>query len=159
MRRICIIFLVLFAASIAGVAARDYFTLQGGKLAGEELVTPEKTILLFWTIQCPYCYDQLKLMADHCAELERRGFTVRLVNVGEPQGRVMRFVQDRGLGHCQVVLDESATLYRKFLVQGFPSYLFYYKGRELMRANLLSEATLEKALKAYDSPGVAEDMR
>jgi thiol-disulfide isomerase/thioredoxin len=150
MRRLVMLLLLLSLVSVASVFARDYFTLQGGKLAGEELTAPDKTIMLFWTTWCPYCRDQLKFLGDRCSALERRGFTVRLINIGEPQAKVMQFVKDRGLGHCQIVLDESGSLARQFSIQGFPTYLFYYRGQELTRANVLSEAALEKTLNIYD---------
>ena len=151
MRRTVVIFFLLLVTGLTCVFARDFYTLQGQKLAAEELAAPDKTILLFWTTWCPYCRDQLKFLGSRCAELERQGITVRLVNIGESQSQVMGFISKMGLGHCEVVLDERGSLAEKFGILGFPTYLFYHKGREMTRANVLSEPALNKALEVFNT--------
>lgn len=144
----CFMFIVLCLGSV-NVWATDYFTLTGRKISESNLTASDKTILKFWTTWCPYCRKQLNYLKDKLSKLEKDGFSVHLVNVGENPQKAMKFIENLGIDPKYVVMDSSSLFARKHGVMGFPTYIFMYQGEELNRANVLNDKSYAQLMRIY----------
>lgn len=146
-----VFFAILMCSVVSNVYALDHFTLAGKKIEDSQLLKEDRTIIKFWTTWCPYCSRQLNFFKHKIAKLEKEGVKVYLVNVGEDQAKVVRFADKLKLPKDNIVLNKNSSLARRFAIMGYPTYVFFYKGRELTRANVLNDDSLEQLLEVYDS--------
>jgi len=140
MRRILIFILISFLLS--PVWARDYQSLYKGMVSDREFKAKDKTILLFWSMRCPYCRQSIHVLKNKCGELKNEGYYLYLINGGESREEIEPFIQREGIT-CPVLLDHEGDLGYIYQVLGIPTYIFLYKGKELDRANYLNENILK----------------
>ncbi|MCX5711960.1 MAG: TlpA disulfide reductase family protein [Candidatus Omnitrophica bacterium] len=136
MKRAISFILVFILFSIFMVAARSYasepaidFTLNdisGKAVTLSQFKNKQPVILIFWTIWCPFCREQLGVLKEKYAQLKQDGVEVFAVDVGEKQAKVESFVKDRNFPF-RVLLDESAGISKSYEVYGVPTYVFIDK--------------------------------
>ena len=133
--------------------AETFLTLGGKQVSGEDFKSNDKVLLKFWTTWCPYCKKQLNFLKPKLEELEKEGFKIYLINIGESQGKVVPFIDKLGIDQKYVILNKNSSLASKYKVRGFPTYIFLYKGEEVQRTNFLTDQSLKKFINIYKTLG------
>lgn len=150
------IFLAIFLGALGGIvfegSALDFLTLGGERIGKEELLSSEKTILFFWVTWCPYCRREIKNIGRRCEELEKEGFEVYLVNVGQEKNLVRQFIEKENI-KCTVLLDRYRSLAYEYNIRGYPTYIFLNKDKILGEAHIFSPQELEGLYKQVKSKG------
>lgn len=86
----------------------------------------QPVLLIFWTTWCSYCRDQLMEINDKYAKLIKNNLKLLAVNVGEPIGKVERFVSLRNFSY-EFLLDQDTNVARSFDIRGVPTYILIDK--------------------------------
>ncbi|MFH0935560.1 MAG: redoxin domain-containing protein [Candidatus Omnitrophota bacterium] len=88
-------------------------------------------LLFFWTTWCPYCRRGLKELNERYPELSEKGWQVLAVNIGEPQDKVKRFIDNYVL-QFKVLLDQNLSAAEAYDVLGVPTYALIDKSGMLV---------------------------
>lgn len=86
----------------------------------------QPVFLFFWTTWCPFCRQGLKELSERYPELSEKGWQVLAVNIGEPQDKVKRFIDNYAL-QFKVLLDENLSAAEAYDVLGVPTYVLIDK--------------------------------
>jgi peroxiredoxin len=86
----------------------------------------QPVLLFFWTTWCPFCRNELRVLNDMYATLQKDGVEVLAINVGELQSKVEAFVKNYYLAY-RVLLDRDASVSKSYEVEGVPTYVFINK--------------------------------
>ncbi len=89
-----------------------------------------KVVLVnFWATWCPPCVHEIPSLGRLQGRLEKRGFTVLAVNVGEASATVRRFLEKRPAAF-PVLLDREGEAFSAWNVSAFPTnFLIDARGR------------------------------
>ena len=91
----------------------------------------QAVLLLFWTIECPLCRGQLKLVNEKFTELSQKGLVILSVNAGNSASRVKAFAKNYGLKYT-VLLDEYFKVATDYGVFGVPTYILINKHGDIV---------------------------
>ena len=133
-----LIFLVLTLGKSA-LAQEVILNDLDGKSVNVASYIGKPVILFFWTTWCPYCRQELKILNQQYAAMDKDGIIVLGVNVSEPDEKVRRFFTGYLL-NFKILLDKSGLLADKYDLLGVPTYVFLDKaGQVVSRSHSLPE--------------------
>lgn len=99
----------------------------------------QPVILFFWTMACPFCRSELRLLNTRYPELVKDGWEVLAINIGEPAYKVDEFVQNYALVF-KVLLDTDLRVAYVYDIFGVPTYILVNKeGRIIFRGTYFPE--------------------
>ena len=125
---------VMFQNPMLGEKAPD-FTLKlvdGPKTNFTKFRAGKKTILFFWATWCPHCRAQIKAMHGFLDTFKKNGVQVGMVDLGEKEKVVRRFIQKEDIPF-PVFLDTEGELEDSYQIIGVPS-IFYIDEKGVIRA-------------------------
>ena len=82
----------------------------------------KKAIVFFWATWCPHCRDALKDLNKNLANIEGKGIKVILVDVGEEEKEVKRYMERNKIG-ATVFLDRESSLADPYGIIGVPTFV------------------------------------
>lgn len=94
----------------------------------------QPVLLIFWTTWCPYCRDQLMEINDKYAELTKNNLVLLAINIGEPIGKVEKFVSLRNFSY-EFLLDQDTSVARSFDIKGVPTYILIDRDGYILTIN------------------------
>ena len=104
----------------------------------------QPVLLIFWTTWCPYCRDQLIEVNNKYGQLKKDNLKVLAINVGEPIGKIEKFVSFRNFSY-EFLLDQDTNVARSFNIMGVPTYVLINKdGYILTVSNSFPEKEIEE---------------
>lgn len=86
----------------------------------------QPVILFFWTISCPLCRKDLSTLKDMYPQLQKEGWELFAVNVGESASKVDNFVKNYAL-NFKVLLDKDMAVAYAYGILGVPTYFLVDK--------------------------------
>ena len=108
------------------------YTLSGYK-------DKQPVLLFFWSTWCPFCQAEIKKVSARAQELAGVGVEVLAIDIGEPKGRVMRFMISHKI-NLTVLLDEDSSVSNSYDVLGVPTfYLVDKQGKIIFEGNNFPE--------------------
>lgn len=108
-----------------GKPAKD-FTLKlvkGGEMSLKDYRDGKKAIIFFWATWCPHCRAQLGNLNRDQEEIEKSGIKIVLVDVGEKEAIVKKYLEQNKID-INVFLDEESKVSDLYGLIGLPT--FYY---------------------------------
>lgn len=110
---------------LIGQTAPDFTlkTVNGGKVNMTKFRDNKSAIIFFWATWCPHCREALKELNKDLAEIEGKGIQVILMDVGEPEKQVQRYLEKNKIG-ATVFLDEESSLADPYGIIGVPTFVF-----------------------------------
>lgn len=147
-RRAAVVSLVAggVARAIGHGEAAPRFTARS--MAGERFTNESlkgKVVLLqFWATWCKYCRRDQEPVDTLTRELRGKGLVVLAVNMGEPRGKVAKYLQESPR-QCPIVLAEDTNLAAVFAAKSYP--LYFVIDREGKLAGTQNGAGGEHALR------------
>lgn len=112
-----------------GKPAKD-FTLKlvkGGEMSLKDYRDGKKAIIFFWATWCPHCRAQLGNLNRDQEEIEKSGIKIVLVDVGEKEAIVKKYLEQNKID-INVFLDEESKISDLYGLIGLPT--FYYVGED-----------------------------
>lgn len=86
----------------------------------------QPVILFFWTTWCPFCQIELNRLKDMYPQLQKEGWELFAVNVGESASKVDNFVKNYAL-NFKVLLDKDMAVAYSYGILGVPTYFLVDK--------------------------------
>jgi len=86
----------------------------------------QPVLLFFWTTWCPFCSEEMKLIAKRSPQLLNDGLQLVGINVEESLNRVKGFVKSHNLPFL-ILLDKDAQVAQSFNIVGIPTYFLIDK--------------------------------
>lgn len=83
-------------------------------------------ILFFWRISCPLCRKELRTLKDMYPQLQKEGWELFAINVGESASAVDNFVKNYAL-NFKVLLDKDMAVAYAYGILGVPTYFLVDK--------------------------------
>ncbi len=109
--------------------------LNGKEVMLSQYKNKQPVLLVFWTIWCPYCRQQLNKLKEKSTELEKAGIQLLAINVAEADYKVADFAQRFGIKYT-ILLDKNSTAADAFGLLGVPTYvLIDQQGRIVYNGN------------------------
>ena len=110
---------------LVGQAAPDFTlkTFNGGKVNMTKFRDGKSAIIFFWATWCPHCREALKELNKNRAQIEGKGIQLMLVDVGEEEKEVRRYVERNKIGST-VFLDQESSLADPYGIIGVPTFVF-----------------------------------
>lgn len=110
---------------LVGQSAPDFIlkTLNGGKVNMTKFRDNKSAIIFFWATWCPHCREALKELNKNLANIEGKGIKVILMDVGEPEKQVQRYLEKNKIS-ATVFLDEESSLADPYGIIGVPTFVF-----------------------------------
>jgi peroxiredoxin len=120
----CSILLLVLLAPLAW--ADDRLALVGPDGGDVELQPIEGQVLLlhFWATWCPTCIEDIRHLENAATECSNETVRVVLVNVGESDKVIRRFVEQHDV-RLPVLRDPNGRLWRRTDSRGLPANLFW----------------------------------
>jgi len=117
-----LLFLLAGATSAKAGAQAPDFQLKDlhGKVVRLSDLRGKPVVLHFWATWCPHCLREMPLLEQSGHDLAARGIRVLAINLGEPRGKVERYVADQRL-HLEILLDSRGKAAQAFGVVGLPA--------------------------------------
>lgn len=111
----------MFGGSLSGQEAPDITLprIKGSSSSFRDVIRGKKAVMVFWTTWCPHCQDQLRMISQNKTRLDAQGIVLLLINIGESQAQVQRFLQTRGYDF-DVFLDRDGQAAEMYRVLGIP---------------------------------------
>lgn len=92
-----------------------------------------KPILIFFgTTWCPSCRTELPLYKEIYETYTKRGVEIIYINIGEPQGKVAKFVKANALPF-KIMLDEGGEVASNYAVVGVPTIVLIDKEGKIIK--------------------------
>jgi len=110
---------------LVGQMAPDFTlkTFNGEKVNMTKFRDNKSAILFFWATWCPHCREALKDLNKNRAQIEGKGIKVILVDVGEGEKEVRRYMERNKIG-VTVFLDQESSLADPYGIIGVPTFVF-----------------------------------
>ena len=110
---------------LVGQRAPDFTlkTFNGGKVNMTKFRDNKSAILFFWATWCPHCREALKDLNKNRAGIEGKGIKLMLVDMGEGEKEVRRYVERNKIGST-IFLDQESSLAELYGVVGIPTFVF-----------------------------------
>lgn len=118
----------IFGNPLEGKAAPDFTlaTLTKESVTMSEYREGQPAILFFWAIQCPHCREALDDLNVRAPEIQKQGFKIILVDVGESKFDVESYIKDHNVG-LDVFLDEDSSVASDYSIIGVPTFFLVDK--------------------------------
>lgn len=145
MKRIAIIIFIISVFSIGFLfpASDDLYALNGEKVKYSSVTSPPKTILMFWTSWCPYCYRQLQGICSLISKY--KGINFVFINLTEGRDKIKSFINKNFKGCIKnVFIDKKGDLAKKFGVLGVPTFIFLKDSKEVHRGYEVNSKVIDK---------------
>ena len=86
--------------SLVGQMSPDFTlkTFNGGEVNMTKLRDNKSAIIFFWATWCPHCREALKDLNRNSAGMEGKGIKLMLVDVGEEEKEVRRYMERNKIG-------------------------------------------------------------
>jgi len=133
---LCIIVIAAVISSVSFAQARssNAFVALDFKLSGLDQKTyslseykgKSDVLLFFWTTWCPFCRGEIRRLSARSSEMAKDGIVVLAINVGEPRGKVERYINAHSI-KLPVLLDEDTMLSDIYGIMGVPTFLLVDK--------------------------------
>ncbi|MDP2923349.1 MAG: TlpA disulfide reductase family protein [Candidatus Omnitrophota bacterium] len=140
---------VFFLCICCVFAAPDkFYNLDGKGFSYQEIVFSPKTVLFFWTSQCPYCIRSFNHMNENTSLFD--GVNVYFINLGEDGrvvSRVAKYLKLKDTIVEKILLDRQDFFSDEFTIIGVPTYIFLSKGKVIARTYYVDEALLGRVFK------------
>ena len=98
-------------------------TAAGDKMNLAKFRDDKKTILFFWATWCPHCRESLGDLSRKNDELNSKNIRLTLVDIGESEKIVKRFLEKHNI-LFNVFLDDEETLAEPYGIIGVPTFVF-----------------------------------
>ena len=110
---------------IIGKSAQDVVLMQSDGKTASILASLQgkKTMLVFWATWCPHCYEELGMINDQWALIEKKGIKIILVDVGESKEAVRDYFNRRQMKRISF-LDQDNYLQEPYHLIGVPTLIF-----------------------------------
>lgn len=97
-----------------------------------DLLTKEKTLLIFWATWCAPCIDEIKSMPTKLKVLENKGYQVVFVNYDSPANKekAQSFISSYGL---DTAFDPSGQLLSDLEISALPTSLVVDKSGKVLK--------------------------
>jgi len=102
------------------------YSLKGDAVTLSSFRNNKAVLLLFWTIGCPACREQLVWLRDKYPEYVNQGLELLAINAGESPDRIEKFVSSRNLSFT-FLLDTDYSVANSYSVMGVPTYILIDK--------------------------------
>ncbi|MBL7131643.1 MAG: TlpA family protein disulfide reductase [Candidatus Omnitrophica bacterium] len=128
--------------NIGSFSLKDIF---GRELSLDEHIGTAPLLLVFWTTWCPYCRQTIKELAEIASDSENLQIKLILINVGEKESPVRRFLAQFKDNPFIILFDSQGKLSRDCRVKGIPTFVVIDKSGEVEFAgNYLPENYLKR---------------
>ena len=119
---------MMFENPLLGKKAPDFtLKLVGGKNTNfTEYRDGDPAIIFFWATWCPHCRTQLMEMNEQIQAFEDKGIKLTLVDLGEKEKKIERFMKSKGID-IPVFLDPKSALEEEYMLMGLPTFFFVNK--------------------------------
>ena len=98
-------------------------TIKGNRVELNDARGKDRSIIFFWTTWCPNCRMELKRLDEEDEILKSKGIKVFLINLGEDENRVRRYIKREDI-EIDSILDEESTLEEQYDLIGLPTVFF-----------------------------------
>lgn len=106
----------------------------------------QPVVLFFWTTWCPFCLNELKILKDIYPQLQKDGWELFAIDVGEPAYRIDNFVKNYSL-NFKVLLDKDMTVADAYDILGVPTYVLVNKeGYIVFKDNYFPRANFKELI-------------
>jgi len=106
--------------------------ISGNNIMLSDFRNKKPLILVFWTIRCPICREELEKLNEIYPTIEKDGFEVLAINIGEPKYRVEAYAKNHRF-KFKVLLDSRADTAYDYELMGVPTYVIIdKKGRAII---------------------------
>lgn len=142
----------LQAALPPAMPASTFTALAGGEpVTLTQVAAGRPAVVNLWASWCPPCREEMPALAT--AQQREPGVAFVLVNQGEQDGAVRRFLADSRLPLRDVLLDSGSRMGAEVGSRGLPTTLFYDRSGRLVDTHFgaLNAAALEVRLAALRS--------
>ena len=108
-----------------GKEVRDFTLkmLNGGETNLQKYREGKKAIVFFWATWCPHCREALDDMTRQKEAIANKGIKLVLVDVGEEEGVVDKYVQKQKID-MDVFLDIDSKVSEAYDLIGVPTFYF-----------------------------------
>ena len=105
-------------------------------LSGEEVflsdyLSEDHLLLFFWTTWCPHCRRGIKELARIISRSDQLASKIVLINIGESQRRVRKFLSQFRKVSFNVLIDPRGELAWDCRIIGVPTYIVINKKRKV----------------------------
>ena len=83
----------------------------------------KKTVVFFWATWCPHCVKELQVLNTQKEEFNRKDIKLVLVDVGESEEIVDRYLRKKNI-EMNVFLDEDSAISDAYGLIGVPTFYF-----------------------------------
>ena len=101
-------------------------TVGGGKVSLDQYRNGKKAIVFFWATWCPHCREAIIGLNRSKKELEAKDIKVVLVDIGEAEAEVKRYVDSRKVEY-DVFLDHDSSVAEAYGIIGVPTFYLINK--------------------------------
>ena len=111
--------------ALVGQSAPDFAlkVFNGGKVNMTKFRENKSAIIFFWATWCPHCRQALRQLNQKLAEMENKGIKVMLLDVGEEEKDVKRYVEKNKID-LTIFLDRESSLSESYGIIGVPTFVF-----------------------------------
>ena len=100
--------------------------ISGEEVDLETLRAGKKMIMFFWATWCPHCRETLKDLETRIQEFKQKDISLILVNLGEKQNFVKKFLEKNNIP-LDTFLDEESILPEIYGLSGVPAFFLVNK--------------------------------
>lgn len=146
---ILIIFLNLIINFALKAQDINLVDLENKNTSLEQVASSDKVVLLIWTTWCPYCKKEVVHLDRDIKKYPDINFF--LVNIGENEKKVKRFIQDLKLvniSNQHILLDKNQQLPQEFSISGIPVYLLFKDGKFKKTSHFIDESVITEVFSA-----------
>ena len=83
----------------------------------------KKAILFFWATWCPHCHEELERVRQNLENIQKKGISLILVNVGESREEAKAYLQQNEIP-LDTFIDEDNVVAGQYGVRGVPNMIF-----------------------------------
>lgn len=115
-----------FENPLLGKPAPDFTlkTLGAGDVNLAAFRAQGPALIFFWATWCPHCREQLAELSPRIDEIEQKGIKVLLLDLGENEETVKKYVSKRGIREDRVFLDVDSAVAEQYGIIGVPTFFF-----------------------------------
>jgi len=139
----------IFQNSLVGKKAPDFnlLTLSGKTVKMSDFRQGKDAIIFFWATWCPHCRTQLKQLGEQRAQLEKKGWKIMLVDIGENPAQVEAFMKKQN-NTLDVFLDVENKVSDEYQIIGVPTFFIVNKEGVVKAVEHALPSNLDKILKS-----------
>jgi len=97
--------------------------LNGKETNFKEYRAGKNTLVFFWATWCPHCRETLDMLNEQKADIEAQEIKVVLVDVGETEPIVNKYMEKHKVD-IEVFMDEDSAVSESYGLIGVPTFYF-----------------------------------